>query len=87
MQRISPNIIPINKKTWDVLGKSDIEEINEKIKSNFKEAEDYDTISGLILDRLGRIPKEGETIVFDNYSIEITEVEGHRIVKVRIKKR
>jgi putative hemolysin len=85
--RISPNIIPINKKTWDVLGKSDIEEINEKIKSNFKEAEDYDTISGLILDRLGRIPKEGETIVFDNYSIEITEVEGHRIVKVRIKKK
>ena len=69
------------------LGKSDIEEINAKIKSDFKESEEYDTISGLILYRLGHIPKEGESVEFDKYSVEITDVELHRIVKVRIKKK
>jgi len=85
--RIEPHIWKINKKTWDVLGKSDIEEVNTKIKSDFKESDDYDTISGLILYRLGRIPKEGEVVEFDKYLVEITDIEQHRIVKVRIRKK
>ncbi len=85
--RLDPHVKKLSKDTWDVLGKSDIEEVNERMKSRFQEAEDYDTISGLILDKLGRIPKEGEKLVVDRYNIEITEMEDHRIVKVRIKKK
>jgi len=85
--KANPHVVKLNKNTWNVLGKSDIEEVNEKIKSRFKEAEDYDTISGLILDRLGRIPKEGESLVIGKFSIDIIDVEENRIVKVRIKKK
>jgi CBS domain containing-hemolysin-like protein len=85
--RVNPHIVKISKNTWDILGKSDIEEVNEKLKSDFKEAKDYDTISGLVLDKLGRIPKQGETINLDTYSIEVTELDRHRIVKVRIRKK
>lgn len=85
--RINPHVVKISKNSWDVLGKSDIEEVNQKIKSRFQEAEDYDTISGLILDKLGRIPKEGETIIIGKYSIEVIELDRHRIVKVRIRKK
>lgn len=85
--KLNPHVRKIGSKTWEVLGKSDIEEVNEKIKSQFKEAGDYNTISGLILGKLGRIPKEGESVEIDKYLLEVKEVEAHRIVKVKIKKK
>ena len=85
--KVDPHIRKVGKNTWDVLGKSDIEEVNEKIRSSFKEAEDYDTISGMILNRLGRIPKEKDTVDFGEYSIEVADVEGNRIIEVKIRKK
>ena len=85
--RIDPHVKKVEKNVWDVLGKSDIEEVNKRIKSKFKEAEDYDTISGMVLHELGVIPQEGETVEFNGYFIEITDVEANRITKVRINKK
>ena len=85
--KLNPHVRKIGSKAWEVLGKSNIEEVNEKIKSQFKEAGDYDTLSGLILDKMGRIPKEGEGVEIDDFILEVKEVEAHRIVKVKIKKK
>jgi len=84
--RIDPHVKKVGKGAWDILGKSDIEEVNKKIKSKFEEAEDYDTVSGMVLNHMGRIPKEEDEIQLDGYKIEVKEVEANRIVKVRIKK-
>jgi len=85
--KTNPHVVKVNKNTWDVLGKSDIEEVNDKIKSRFKESDDYDTISGLILDKLERIPQEEESLTIGKFVIDIVEVEDNRIIKVRIKKK
>jgi len=85
--KVDPHVEKIGNRVWEVLGKSDIEEVNKKIRSNFKEAEDYDTISGMILDKLGKIPKEGDVVNFDKHSIEITDVEANRIVEVKIRRK
>lgn len=47
-------------------------------------AEDYpfNTISGLILDELSRIPATGDTLLWLNYEIEIVDMDGARIDKV-----
>jgi len=37
-----------------------------------------------MLYQTGSIPKEGETIVWDNYSFEIVDMDGHRIDKILI---
>ena len=46
--------------------------------------EDYpfDTISGLILHQIRRIPKTGETLTWRNFEIEIMDMDGARIDKV-----
>ena len=41
----------------------------------------------MILNKLGGIPKEKDTVDFGEYSIEITDVEGNRIIEVRIRKK
>lgn len=46
---------------------------------------EYNTLSGLILDMLGHIPKTGETLEWNSLSIEIIDMDGARIDKVLVK--
>ncbi|MEM9745392.1 MAG: hemolysin family protein [Actinomycetota bacterium] len=44
----------------------------------------YTTVAGLVLDRLGRVPDTaGDVIRLDGWSLEVTEVDQHRIARVR----
>ncbi len=47
---------------------------------------DYTTISGLVLDELGRFPSIGETIVIDDWQIEIQAIHRHRIEQVALRR-
>ena len=47
---------------------------------------DYNTLSGLILEILERVPKTGETLTWLNFRFEIVDMDGARIDKVLVKK-
>ena len=49
---------------------------------------DYDTLSGYILENLGRLPKEGEhpIIKTDKFVMQVEEVKDNRILTVKVKK-
>lgn len=47
---------------------------------------DYNTLSGLILEILERVPKTGETLTWLNFEFEIVDMDGARIDKVLVKK-
>lgn len=47
---------------------------------------EYNTISGLILDVLGDIPKTGQLLEWKGLSMEVVDMDGARIDKVLIKK-
>jgi putative hemolysin len=75
-----PHIIISKKpKEWIVLGKSEIEEVNEKIGMQIPETREYDTFSGFILDRIGRIPEEDEAFTINGYKVIVMEMDGNRI--------
>ena len=44
---------------------------------------DYETIAGMMLQRLGRIPSAGETIFVDGWRWEVVEMDGNRIAWLR----
>jgi putative hemolysin len=46
----------------------------------------YDTLAGLILDKLGRFPEKGEKLEWQGFLLTCEEVKQTSIVKVRIKK-
>jgi len=47
---------------------------------------DYNTLSGLILEILERVPKTGETLTWLVFDLEIVDMDGARIDKVLVKK-
>ncbi len=74
-----PQIVKIKPNEWIVPGKSDIDEVNEKIPMNIPESKEYDTFSGYILDTIERIPKENEEIPVGKFLVTVKEMDGIRI--------
>jgi putative hemolysin len=50
------------------------------------EENDYNTLSGLILDVLERVPKTGDRFTWMNFDFEIVDMDGARIDKVLVRK-
>ncbi len=74
-----PHIISKKPKEWMVLGKSEIEEVNDKTGMRIPESREYDTFSGFILDKIGRIPEEDEAFTIDGHQVVVMEMDGNRI--------
>jgi CBS domain containing-hemolysin-like protein len=70
---------------WRVLARTSIAQVNEAMKISLPEGEDYETIAGLILDRLKRIPREGETLRLGPVTITILGASDRAIEEVRIR--
>jgi putative hemolysin len=76
---VNPPVVKIRDREWLVLGSADIEAVNERLDMAIPASSEYETFSGYILERIGRIPKPLEQIVIDNYDITVKEMEGNRI--------
>jgi CBS domain containing-hemolysin-like protein len=74
-----PLIVKTKPNEWIVLGKSEIDEVNEKIPMNIPDTKEYDTFSGYILDTIDRIPREKEEIPIGNFVVTVKEMDGNRI--------
>ena len=48
--------------------------------------EDYQTVGGLVMDQLGRIPVEGDRFEWDGFSFEVLDMDGRRVDKVLVEK-
>lgn len=63
--------------------RADIYYINEALGIDLPDDE-FETISGLVFNLLGHIPKEGEEISLGEIKIRVAKTEGRRIEKIRI---
>jgi putative hemolysin len=52
----------------------------------FEESPDYHTLAGFMLARLKRIPRGGEWVEDNGYKLTIVDMEGRRIVKVKVER-
>jgi CBS domain containing-hemolysin-like protein len=47
----------------------------------------YNSIGGFVFAKLGRLPKRGDTVTANGYSIRVESVRANRIEAVRIRER
>jgi putative hemolysin len=64
-------------------GKVDIDEVNQRLDVHI-EREGFETVGGFLMTHLGRLPAKGEHFDVDGLGVEVLEVEGRRIHKVRL---
>ena len=77
--RLTPDIVKLKGNRWLVAGKIDIDDLNKELNIKIPESGIYDTFSGFFLERIDRIPKPGESIIVNQWSITVKEMDGNRI--------
>jgi CBS domain containing-hemolysin-like protein len=76
---------PLVRKTGEgryvVEGRIPLDDLGEMLGVEF-EAEDVDTLGGLLFDLLGRVPEEGEELEHEGIAFRIERLDGQRIAEV-----
>lgn len=84
-QEEQAQVVHVNGHTLIVEGKMALSDLNELLESHLPHDEDYDTIAGLLFDRLGHIPTSGEVLTLDGISMRVLQADERRILKIEIK--
>lgn len=73
--------------SWSLDGMLPIDELKELIEIDNLPEEDkvgYKTLSGLVMNQLGRIPAVGDTINVEEFAFEVVEMDGLRVNRVLV---
>jgi len=71
---------------YDIDGGVPLSKINDVIEGAFT-SDEVETIGGVVLEQLDRVPERGDSVEVDGYVVEVTGVEGTRISTVRVAER
>lgn len=83
--RVAPGTnVEVEPGVWSIAGISRPDEIERVTGFELPEGE-YDTVAGLVLDRLERIPEIGDAVVVDGVQIVVDEVDGYAIQQVTLR--
>lgn len=81
-----PSIVRIDSARWLVDGQTNVDEVRERLDIDVPEGE-YVTLGGFILDALGHIPLEGESVRLDGWELTVQEMHKRRIARVLVRRR
>ncbi len=77
------NIQQIREKIFDIKGDTPIEEVNDKLNIEIPLSEEYDTISGYIQDKLGKVADVFDQVKDDKFILKVTDMDNKRVERVR----
>ena len=80
----TPQFVKLNDKSFQINASLPVVDVNELLPIPLPESEDYETIGGLIITELGRIPDLGEKIKINNYIIEILSSTNRKIELIKL---
>ena len=72
------NIISLDNGDIRVKGITELEQLNEALGTKFA-VEDIETVAGLVVQHLGRVPKIGELITIDGVEFEVQRADPRQV--------
>ena len=85
-EEVVPEIVPVSEAEYILDGGILIEDLNGELGLKL-ETENYDTLSGYLIEQLGHIPakEDRDVIESENLVFTVEEVKDNRITRVRLK--
>jgi magnesium and cobalt transporter len=78
-------IVPEQEDAWRVDALTRIEDLNEELGTEFSDV-DYDTVGGLVMHELGRLPRKGESLVLGGMRFTVLRADRRRVHSVRLRR-
>ena len=79
-------IVKLDDKTYLVSGDVELDMLEEILGISLPKKDVYETVSGLLMYFMEKIPSNGEVIKIENVLFEVLESDGKRVLKVRMEK-
>jgi CBS domain containing-hemolysin-like protein len=83
-ERQSSTLTSLPDGSYLIPARLGIDELNETLDWTLPK-KDYETVGGLILSALGRIPRPGEQVTVAGYELSVVDADERRILKVKVK--
>lgn len=78
---------PERPGVWKVEAKTAVARINRELSVELPESDEYETIAGLMIDKLRRIPEVGETLSIGGVVVEVVAGTERSVATVRVTKK
>ena len=84
-----PDIFIRDDQSFLVSGDAPVEVLDGIIENYLTDFEqiDFSTVAGFVLNHIDKIPQIGDKFTFNDYIIEIVDIDGRRIDKILISKK
>ena len=73
----------LSKNEFILSGRIEIDRVNEEYELSIPESE-YETLSGMLVNQIGRIPRVNEIIIIENYHFKVLSVTETKIETVKL---
>jgi len=75
------NINSHDNERYTIKALTPIDEFNDYFNTEIR-SDEYDTVGGLVINTFGHLPKRGETIDYENFSIKVIRADKRRVQQI-----
>jgi CBS domain containing-hemolysin-like protein len=76
-----PHIVRVDNTRWLIDGQTNVDDVRERIGIEIPDGE-YVTLGGLLFERFGHIPAEGEAVRVGEWDMRVVEMDKRRVARV-----
>ncbi len=80
---VDREFVAIGEDAFDVDAGMSIADANDRMDLALPAGE-YETVAGLVMERLGRVPEPGDIVELDSLKLLVAEMRGRRVVRVTV---
>jgi putative hemolysin len=77
-----PDAVQREDGSWFLAGSMPVDEMADQLSIALPANRDYQTVAGLVIGKLQRLPKTGETVEVQGWRFEVVDLDGRRVDKV-----
>jgi len=75
------HIVRVDNTRWLIDGQTNVDDVRERLGLDIAEGE-YVTLGGLLFERFGHIPTEGEEVRVGDWNVRVVEMDKRRVAQV-----
>ena len=76
-----PHIVRVDSTRWLIDGQTNVDDVRDRIGIDIPDGE-YVTLGGLLFERFGHIPTEGESVRVGDWDLRVVEMDKRRVAQV-----
>ena len=83
VDEVLPMVIEDADGGYSISGVMEVSAANRQLSLELPESDDYETIAGLVVSRIGAIPKVGAKTSIGNFQIAVSQANARQVHRVR----